>query len=120
MNTVFLICLTMVAAALVVYSLMSGLRSTKGPQSMASLIGYLRFVDARFEARVPINAEAERKEMEIWQNKTKTTCDQRAITANEELKLLVSKVYTEISAACERSGATDRSSWIKLKALAFA
>jgi hypothetical protein len=84
---------------------------------MLSLVQYLSLFDTKFKALGGIDAEAERKEMEILQNKVKACCGQQEISSNTGLKLLMARLCKKISEACARSNAVDQASWLKLKEL---
>jgi hypothetical protein len=115
MNILIQIFLILIATAIIVYSLITSFSSTKAGQSMLSLTQYLSQFDSKFKAPGRIDAEAERKEMELLQNKVKACCEQKEISSNTGLKLLTSGLRKKINEACARSNAVDQASWIKLK-----
>ena len=86
---------------------------------MLLLTSYLSFFDAKFEAHTRIDAEAERKEMELLQNKVKACCEQLEISSNTKLKLLIAGICQKISGASARSNEVDKASWLKLKEVTF-
>ena len=115
MNTPFQILLILIAIAIIVFSLVTSFSSTKAGQSMLLLTNYLSLFYAKFEAHTRIDAEAERKEMEILQNKVKACCGKQEISSNAGLKLLIGVLCKRISEASTFSNAVDKASWIKLK-----
>jgi hypothetical protein len=67
----------------------------------------------------PINPEAERQEMEILQNKIKTTSDQLTISGDKDLKQLFASNCKYIKSIMADVNLANRSSWIKFKELMF-
>lgn len=117
MNIPFQIFFILIATAIIVYSLVTSFSSTKSGQSMLVFTNYLSLFDAKFEAHTRIDAEAERKEMELLQNRVKANCEQNEISSNTSLKLMMAGLCKKISEGCIRSNEVDKASWLKLKEL---
>src|SRR3954454_4331148 len=64
------------------------IKFTKGPINTAALKTQLRSLQLKFVTAALINPELERKEMEILQNKIKTSSHQLTISGDNDLKLL--------------------------------
>lgn len=103
--------------ALIVYAFIVSFSSNRGTQYLADMTSSLRLLNARFEANETINADNERKEMEILQNKVKTACDRKSITADQELGVSFATLRQHVTRIADGPSVTDRSAWIKLKAL---
>ena len=103
MNIPFQIFFILIATAIIVYSLVTSFSSTKSGQSMLVFTNYLSLFDAKFEAHTRIDAEAERKEMELLQNRVKANCEQNEISSNTSLKLMMAGLCKKISEGCIRS-----------------
>jgi hypothetical protein len=119
MNILIQILFIVFTTGIIVYSLITSFSSTKAGQSMVLLTNYLSIFDAKFEAHTKINAESERKEMELLQNKVKACCEQKEISSNTGLKLLMAGLCKKIGEACTLSNEVDKTSWLKLKELTF-
>jgi hypothetical protein len=117
MITPFQIFFILIVTAIIVYSLITSFSSNKAGQSILLLTNYLTLFDAKFEVPGKIDAEAERKAMELLQNRVKACCGQQEISSDAGLKLLITGVCKKISETCARSNAVNKSSWIKLKEL---
>jgi hypothetical protein len=117
MITPFQIFFILIVTAIIVYSLIASFSSNKAGQSILLLTNYLTLFDGKFEAPGKIDAEAERKIMELLQNRVKACCTQQEISSNAALKLLIAVLCKKISETIVRSNTLNKSSWIKLKEL---
>jgi len=79
----------------------------------------LRSLQLKFLSYALINPEAERKEMEILQNKIKTSSNQVSISGDKDLKQLLASNCKYIQLAMTDVNLANRSSWIKFRELMF-
>jgi hypothetical protein len=104
-------------AGLLVLFVTTCIKSTKGPASTAALKTQLRSLQLKFLRAAPINPESERKEMEILQNKIKTSSDPLIISNDHDLKLLFHSNCTYIQSEMNSTNLENRSSWIQFNTL---
>lgn len=93
------------------------IKFTKGPQSTSALVLQLQRLQAMFLSAETINPEKERAEMEVLQNKLKTSSSPSIISGNLALQKLFSSNCQSIRMAMNNSHADDKTAWIKLNAL---
>jgi hypothetical protein len=79
----------------------------------------LRSLQLKFVTAALINPDLERKEMEILQNKIKTSSNPLIISGDDDLKLLFGSNCNYIQSAMMDVNLENRSSWIKFKELMF-
>ena len=106
-------------AGLLVLLVTTCIKSTKGPLDTAALKKQLHSLQLKFVSSALINPEAERKEMEILQNKIKTSSNQVSISGDKDLKQLLASNCKYIQLAMTDMNLADRSSWIKFRELMF-
>jgi len=94
-------------------------KSTKGPVNTDALKNQLRSLQLKFVTAALVDPEFERKEMEILQNKIKTSSNPSVISGDPDLKLLFDSNCKYIQSEMNNVNLEDRSSWIKLKELMF-
>ncbi|HWI91554.1 MAG TPA: hypothetical protein VNT20_09790 [Flavisolibacter sp.] len=104
-------------AGLVVLLVTTCIKFTKGPINTDALKTQLRSLQLKFVTAALINPELERKEMEILQNKIKTSSDQSAISRDNDLKLLFASNCQYIQSEMNNTTLKNRSSWVKFKEL---
>jgi hypothetical protein len=75
-------------AGLLMLLVTSSIKFTKGPINTAPLKTQLRSLQLKFVTAALVNPELERKEMEILQNKIKTSANPSIISTDNDLKLL--------------------------------
>jgi hypothetical protein len=95
------------------------IKFTKGPFNTAALKKQLRSLQLKFVTATPINPESERKEMEILQNKIKTSSAQLTISGDKDLQQLFDSNCKYVQSATTDANLVNRSSWIKFKELMF-
>jgi hypothetical protein len=95
------------------------IKFTKGPFDTAALKKQLRLLQLKFVGAALINPEAERKEIEILQNKIKTSSNQMRISDDKDLKQLFASNCKYIQSAMTNENLANRSSWIKFRELMF-
>jgi hypothetical protein len=93
------------------------IKFTKGPLSTAALLRQLQILQAKFMQGKTIDPDTQRQEMEILQNKLKTSSDPALISANSDLKQLFSSNCQAIQSVLERPLLENRTSWIKLNTM---
>lgn len=114
------ILLVVAVAGLFILMIVTCIKSTKGPINTDALKTQLRSLQLKLvTTAVPINPEWERKEMEILQNKIKTTSEQSIISNDKDLRQLFASNVQYIQSAMKDANLANRSSWIKLKELMF-
>jgi hypothetical protein len=106
-------------AGLLVLTVTTCIKSTKGPLDTAALKRQLRSLQLKFVSFASINPQVERKEMEILQNKIKTSSSQVSISGDKDLKQLLASNCRYILLAMTDMNLADRSSWIKFRELMF-
>jgi hypothetical protein len=109
--------LIIVVVALMALMVSVCIKFTKGPLSTAALLQQLQHLQARFASGKQINPEREREEMEILQNKIKTTSDPITISENMDLKRLFYSNCKSIQGVLGQADLQNRTSWIKLNGL---
>jgi hypothetical protein len=92
---------------------------TKGPINTEALKKQLRSLQLKFVSAALINPELERKEMELLQNKIKTSSNTSIISGDHDLRLLFSSNCKYIQSEMNNVNLENRSSWIKFKELMF-
>lgn len=92
---------------------------TRGPADTAALKTQLRSLQLKFVSAVFINPELERKEMEILQNKIKTSSNPMRISGDNDLKQLFASNCNYIQSVMTDVNLPNMSSWIKFKELMF-
>lgn len=103
--------------ALVIFMVSVCIRFTKGPLSTTALLEHLRRLQAKFVSKAPINPETERAEIEILQNKIKTSSAPAIISGNADLERLFRSNCLAVQSVLLQSGLKERVAWIKLNAL---
>ena len=93
------------------------LKFTRGPINTDALKIQLRSLQLKFVTAAVINPESERKEMEILQNKIKTSNNPSLISGDNDLKLLFDSNCKYIQSEMNNSNLPNRSSWIKFRDL---
>jgi len=104
-------------AALIVLLVTVCTKFTKGPISTDALKKQLRLLQLKFVTAETINPEMERKEMEILQNKIKTSSNALIISDDNDLKLLSDSNCKYIQSEMDNINLTNRSSWIQFREL---
>jgi hypothetical protein len=113
------ILLIVVLLGLLVLLVRTCIKFTKGPLSTTALKQQLLQLQSKFVSSALINPEVERKEMEILQNKIKTSSDQLNISGDKDLQELFASNRKYIQSIMGDVNLTNRSSWIKFKELMF-
>jgi hypothetical protein len=111
--------LIVVVAGLFVLLITTCLKSTKGPINTDALKRQLRSLQLKFVTAALINPELERKEMEILQNRIKTSSNPLVISGDDDLKLLFGSNCKYIQSAMMDVNLENRSSWVRFKELMF-
>jgi len=111
--------LIVVLAGLLVLLVTTCIKFTKGPINTAALKTQLRSLQLKFVTAAVVNPELERKEMEILQNKIKTSSNQSIISGDHDLKLLFDSNCKYIQSEMNNTNLANRSSWIKFRELMF-
>jgi hypothetical protein len=111
--------LIVVLLGLLVLLVRTCIQFTKGSLSTTALKQQLLQLESKFAGSAPINPEAERKEMEILQNKIKTSSDQLTISGDKDLQELFASNCKYIQSIMADGNLANRSSWIKFKELMF-
>jgi len=111
--------LIVVLAGLLVVLVTTCIKFTKGPINTAALKTQLRSLQLKFVTAAVINPELERKEMEILQNKIKTSSNPLIISGDHDLKLLFDSNCKYIQSEMNNTNLVNRSSWIKFRELMF-
>lgn len=106
-------------AGLLVLLFTTCIKFTKGPINTAALKKQLRSLQLKFVTAALINPELERKEMEILQNKIKTSSNPLIISGDDDLKLLFDSNCKYIQSEMNNINLENRSSWIKFRELMF-
>jgi len=106
-------------AGLLVLLVTTCIKFTKGPLDTAALKKQLRLLQLKSVSAALINPETERKEIEILQNKIKTSSNQVSISGDKDLKQLLASNCKYIQLAMTDMNLADRSSWIKFRELMF-
>jgi hypothetical protein len=106
-------------AGLLVLLITTCIKFTKGPINADALKRQLRSLQLKFVTAASINPEMERKEMEILQNRIKTSSNTSIISGDDDLKLLFGSNCKYIQSAMMDVNLENRSSWIKFKELMF-
>jgi hypothetical protein len=109
--------LLVVVVGLLVWMVQTSVKSTKGSLNTAALKKQLMQLQSKFLRSEAINPDRERAQMEMLQNKIKTTSEQLTISDDNDLKQLFDTNCNYIIAAMNNAGLEERSSWIKLKEL---
>jgi hypothetical protein len=113
------ILLIVVVGGLLVLLVATCIKFTKGPLNTAALKKQLRSLQLKFVTAIPINPDSERREMEILQNKIKTSSAQLTISGDKDLQQLFDSNCKYIQSAMTDVNLANRSSWIKFKELMF-
>jgi hypothetical protein len=111
--------LIIVLAGLLVLLVTTCTKFTKGPINTAALKNQLRSLQLKFVTAALINPDLERKEMEILQNKLKTTSNPSIISGDHDLKQLFGNNCKYIQSEMNNTNLENRSGWIKFRALMF-
>ena len=111
------ILLILIVASLLMIAASICTKFTKGPLSTAALLERMRLLQAKFMAGNTIDPEAEREEMEILQNKIKTTSTLQTISGNSDLKQLFARNCAFIQSVLKQPLLDNKTSWIKFNAL---
>jgi hypothetical protein len=106
-------------AGLLVLMIIACIKFTKGPINTDALKKQLRSLQLKFGTAALINPELERKEMEILQNKIKTSSEQLTISRDKDLQELFASNCKYIQSVMIDVNLLNRSSWIKFKELMF-
>ena len=108
-----------VSTGLLVLLVTTCIKSTKGPFNTDILKKQLRSLQLKFVTAALINPELERAEMEILQNKIKTSSGRLTISGDKDLQELFASNCKYIQSAMIDVNLVNRSSWIKFKELMF-
>jgi hypothetical protein len=111
--------LIVVLVSLLVLMVKTCIKFTKGSLSTTALKKQLRQLQSKFVSSAPIDAETERQEMEILQNKIKTSSGPSTISGDKDLQQLFASNCNYIQSAMTDVNLVNRSSWIKFKELMF-
>jgi hypothetical protein len=111
--------LIVVFLGLLVLLVRACIQFTKGPSSTTALKQQLLQLQSKFMGSVPINPEAERQEMEILQNKIKTTSDQLTSSGDKDLQQLSTTNCKYIQLGMTDVNLINKSQWLKFKELMF-
>jgi len=103
--------------ALIVFLVTTCIKFTKGPISTDALKRQLRLLQLKFVTAETINPDVERREMEILQNKIKTSNDVLIISDDNDLKLLSGSNCKYIQLEMDNVNLANRSSWIQFREL---
>ena len=103
--------------ALIVFLVTTCIKFTKGPISTDALKRQLRLLQLKFVTAETINPDVERREMEILQNKIKTSNDPLIISDDNDLKLLSGSNCKYIQLEMDNVNLANRSSWIQFREL---
>ena len=95
------------------------LKFTKGPLDTANLKKRLGLLQLEFVSAALINPEAERREIEMLQNKIKTSSNQMSISSDKDLRQLFASNCKYIQSEMADVNLLERSSWIKFRELMF-
>jgi len=95
------------------------LKFTKGPLDTANLKKRLGLLQLKFVSAALINPEAERREIEILQNKIKTSSSLMRISSDKDLRQLFASNCKYIQSEMADVNLLERSSWIKFRELMF-
>jgi hypothetical protein len=91
--------------------------STTGPSSITNLMAHLNLLKIKFANHRPIDPHEERYVMESLQNRIKTSCSQRVISGNEDLKALFSFNCQSINGMMKTGEPSNKMQWLKYGAL---
>lgn len=103
--------------ALIVFLVTTCIKFTKGPISTDALKRQLRLLQLKFVTAETINPDVERREMEILQNKIKTSNDALIISDDNDLKLLSGSNCKYIQLEMDNVNLANRSSWVQFREL---
>lgn len=103
--------------ALIVFLVTTCIKFTKGPISTDDLKRQLRLLQLKFVTAETINPDVERREMEILQNKIKTSNDALIISDDNDLKLLSGSNCKYIQLEMDNVNLANRTSWIQFREL---
>ena len=106
-------------AGLLVLLVTTCIKFTRGPLDTAALKKQLRLLELKFVSAALVNPETERKEIEILQNKIKTSSNQMSISGDMDLRQLFASNCNYIQTAMTDANLANRSSWIKFRELMF-
>lgn len=109
--------LIVVLAGLLVLLVTTCIKFTKGPINTDALKRQLRSLQLKFVTAALINPDLERKEMEVLQNKIKTSNNPLMISGDNDLKLLFASNCKYIHSEMSNTSLANRSSWIKFREL---
>src|SRR6476620_3942369 len=109
--------LIVVLGVLIALLISTCMKSTKSSFNTDALKTQLRSLQLKFVTAALINPELERKEMEILQNKVKTSSHPLVISDDYDLKLLFDSNCKYIQSEMNNTDLTSRSSWIKFRDL---
>jgi hypothetical protein len=111
------ILLLAVVTGIVIMTIYVCTRSTRGPLSIKALRDHLNDLQVRFKNPLTINAETERKALEILLNDVKGSCDKELISGNVDLKEMFDKTCKQIRSITANKEVGTKSSWLKLNAV---
>ena len=106
-------------AGLLVLLVTTCIKFTRGPLDTAALKKQLRLLELKFVSAALVNPETERKEIEILQNKIKTSSNPMSISGDMDLRQLFASNCKYIQTAMTDANLANRSSWIKFRELMF-
>ena len=109
--------LIIIVLVLLIVLVSACIKFTTGPANTVALMQQLKRLQAKFAANTLLNPNTEREEMEILQNKLKTTSSPAVISGDVNLKQLFYTNCKSIQAVLSRADLSNRTSWIKLNAL---
>ena len=109
------ILLVIIVSGLIIIAVVSCIKFTKGPLSIGDLKNYLHLLQSKFTHHAFIDPELERQEMEVLQNKVKTSCSQLSISENTDLQGLFLNTCQNINDVMNDKEIENRISWLKFR-----
>jgi hypothetical protein len=91
--------------------------STTGPSSITNLKAHLNLLKSKFANHTPVDPHEERCVMETFQNRIKTSCSQKVISGNEDLKALFAFNCQSINGMMKTAEPSNKTMWLKYGAL---
>jgi len=104
---------------LLIVTFIVSLTSTKGSLALATLRNHLNLLQIRFNKSSIMNAEEERSDIEKLINDVKAACPKHIISHDVNLKAKLHLVYMQISSIADNRSDVTKTSWIKLRAVAY-
>jgi hypothetical protein len=109
------ILLVIIVSELIIVAVVSCIKFTKGPLSIGALKNYLRLLQSKFIHHALIDPDVERQEIEMLQNKVKTSCSQLTISENADLQGLFLNTCQNINDVMTDKEIENRTSWLKFR-----